>query len=154
MFIIEILEVQSLYTNVRVQETIGIGSFSSTMYMRNSQDVKPILSVLRFINQLAMFFNNVSKKKKFKTIDLILKTKSHWQYNQFFSVLSCINQLAMFSTMYIEKTNSKWLTIIQRLKAIDSIINTFILLLITTDYKKSNVHIYIFYLKHSIYNKS
>lgn len=62
MFIIKILE--SLYTNVRVQETIGTGSFSSTMYMRNSQNVKPILSVLRYINQLAKFFNNVYKKKK------------------------------------------------------------------------------------------
>lgn len=46
------------------------------------------------------------------------------------------------------------MTIIQRLKAIDSIINTLILLLITIDDKKSNVYIYIFYLKHSIYNKS
>lgn len=77
MFIIKILEVQSLYINIRVKETIGIGSFSSTMYVRNSQDVKPILSVLRFINQLAKFFNNVSNKKKFKTIGHNLKTKSH-----------------------------------------------------------------------------
>lgn len=71
MFIIKILEVQSLYTNIRAQETIGIGSFSSTMYMRNSQNVKPILSVLRFINQLAKFFNNVSKKKNSKRLTII-----------------------------------------------------------------------------------